>query len=258
MPPDPADETGRIARLLSDMSIGGWEAMTWQQKYVDTDPQRARDKACGEKDGAACAIAAWGYLERNLEIIAKKRGRAGCELGNDDACLFLIYSYETMRHYWDAKNHMADLAPGGEDPRKYAERRSPELCDKGIGAACYLAGQLTDIPEPHDPSQSYPTTLKGYQYYARACALGSPGGCKLAHYYLKWSKDVPEPAIAESRLERWMDRLCARRAGACPSLAKIFMPQDGSPQKPEFARHLHEQGCSHKTDPTWEEQTCAP
>jgi hypothetical protein len=150
------------------------------------------------------------------------------------------------------------LVPKGEDPAKSTERRLRELCEKGIGSACFLSGKLADQPKPafwNRDGTVRPATRQGFERYMRACALGHEMGCSFAVSRLTTEKDMPDAAEAPLRLVRWIERLCERRAGACPTLAAL-LEDDGPIHRPDLAQALRERGCARKDDFTWAPRLC--
>ncbi len=261
MLPDPTDETERIAHLISDSVVGGWLS-SWYYKHVDTVPQRALDKECAAKKGAACAVAAWGYDHRGLDVLAEQRGQTGCALGNDDACLFLYYRYvQILRHWVTGQDHVRYVVPDGEEPRKFVEKRVNELCDSGHAAGCYLSAALLDEPDiPLPPDAVTPDRFKlpspAYDYYLRSCVLGAARGCSYALLYLRAAKEGTPGVTADAiKVVSAAEHVCERRAGACQSLAEL-VEHDGPIQRPDLGAKLRERGCSHKEDLTWEEKGC--
>jgi len=167
--------------------------------------------------------------------------------------------YIDVVRYWPlGQDHVQWLIPEGQDPAAYADKRTRELCDKGLGAACYLAGKLADEPKPRPSSDNPmppPTTPEGYKLNLRACSLGAAAGCWYAVLYIRDHKDVPDAAATQTRLVRWMERICERRAGACPKIAET-LDLDSARYPPDLGSKMRSGGCARKDDLTWEEKPC--
>ena len=263
-PRDPSDPDARMAVVLLEKSLGGWDETDHAllDRATAEDELARHDAACAKKVAASCTIAALGHADHGEYPVAQQRAVAGCGLDDKGACGWLVSAWFES-HLWGGATYDVDLHPRqGESDWEAALRNAVELCDGGIGFACHLAARaVSDARFATTWSDHDKNTMldRAYELHVRGCALASFAGCRAAvdEITVGGKQGLPDRPHQIARLTSLATRLCERRAGSCANVAEL-VGRLGPPGNDTDARRkaLIDRGCAAKADPTWTQHVC--